>query len=109
MRVWSLRRMAVLPVLVLALLVTPVTMATADSGVADTVTVAVEGGGEGEPVGPPVKGPDDEGNVGAPDDYEAPFVWAASFLLLGGALTLILVLGGLYYVLVVRPQQRGET
>lgn len=106
----SLRRLAMLPILLVVLLVTPLTAGVAAADVAtvqgDQVLLATEA--EGEPVGPPVRGPDDENNVGAPEDYEPPFLWAASVLLLGGALTLIGVLGLLYYGLVVRPQRKAE-
>lgn len=59
---------------------------------------------------PPGREPMDANNTenpAAPDDYEPPFVWAASVGLLALAIFGVLALAGLYYLLVHRPQQQA--
>lgn len=107
-----MRRFAlVLPALLAVALLLPATAATAAddvSGAGDltTVVLAVEEGGADGPQGPEPRDPDDTENPAAPEDYEAPFLWAASVGLLALAVLGALTLAGLYYLLVKRPGQK---
>ena len=84
-------------------------LSVAGPAVADTgpVVLAAEGGGEGEePPGPDPMPADATENPAAPTDYEANFLWGAAVGLLVLTLFAVLGVGGLYYLLVVRPRQR---
>lgn len=47
--------------------------------------------------------------LGGYEDPDVQFTWAASFLLLGGVVSAIVVGGSLWYLLVVRPTKRAAT
>lgn len=101
-------RLLVVTVLaVLAGLMAPVAAASADLG-----PMAVEEGGDQAPAeggeqapGREPRPPDASGNPAAPDPYDVPWTWGMSFLLLAGAGLLVLLVGGLYYLLVYRPER----
>lgn len=96
----------VLPALLAVALLLPATAATAaPSGDAVLLLAAAEGGADG-PQGPAPRDPNDTENPAAPEDYEAPFLWAASVGLLALAILGALTLVGLYYLLVKRPSQK---
>lgn len=90
--------------LALALLATPAT-AAADTG--DLVLAAeAEDGEELGPTPQPLDDPDNPArSLAGYDDPEIPFHWAASFLLLGLAVTGVVVGGALWYLLVLRPSK----
>lgn len=95
----------VLAALLVALLLLPATLAHADTGPdpdAGTVVLAAEGGGE--PAGPEPK----LDSTNAPTAYEPPFLINAAYGLTALMVGLVVVLGGLYYVLVYRPRQARE-
>lgn len=97
----------VLAALLAALLLLPATLAHADTGSdvpasAGTVVLAAEGGGE--PVGPDP----DLDSTNAPTAYEPPFLINAAYGLTALMVGLVIVLGGLYYVLVYRPGKARE-
>lgn len=98
-----------LPALLTCLLLgTTVAATAAEVDAVDTgVVVALEGGGELE--GPTPGDPNASENVGAPVDYEAPFLWKASIGLLAVMVGIVGLLGGLYYLLVVRPSRSSST
>lgn len=101
-------RAMVVPVLLLTLLLAPAAAsASVDTAVADDALIlATEGGGEAPGLDP--RGPDDPNNEFAPDNYEANFLWGAGVGILGLIVLLILTVGGLYYLLVIRPRQRAD-
>ncbi len=95
----------VLAALLTALLLLPATLAHADAGPnadAGTVVLAVEGGGE--PAGPDPN----LDSTNAPTAYEPPFLINAAYGLTALMVGLVVVLGGLYYVLVYRPRKARE-
>lgn len=81
--------------------------ALGDDGV--PIVLAVEGEGE-EPQGPEPMGPNEDPtrNPAAPTDYEANFLWGAAVGLLALTVFAVAGVGGLYYLLVVRPRQRDD-
>ncbi len=98
-----LARAAALPLLALLLLFGGASVASA---VDDVIVLATEG--HGDLPGPDPMAPDDEANEFAPDDYEVTFLWGAAVgfgvLVAGGVATL----GGLYWLMVVRPSQANQ-
>lgn len=66
----------------------------------------------GDPAGPDPQPRDAEGNpageLGAYEELETPFTWAASFLLLFAGVVGLVLFGGLYYLLVHRPARERE-
>jgi hypothetical protein len=96
--------------LAVALLATP-TAASADVAAVDEDTVVLAAEADGEPLGPDPQPRDAEGNAARElAGYETPeiqFTWAASFILLGAAVTGLVVGGGLWYLLVVRPNRES--
>jgi hypothetical protein len=100
----------VLPALLAVTLLLPATaVSAAPSGAATAVLLAAEEGGPEGPQGPEPADPNDTENPAAPENYEAPFLWAASVGLLALAILGTLLLAGLYYLLVHRPQQDEKT
>lgn len=102
----------VLPALTAVALVLPASAAVA-AGSGDLI-LATEAGtgtavGEAPAPGPEPLGPDVSENPAAPEEYEPPFLWAVSWLLGIPILLGLLAMGGLYYLLVWRPRQLGET
>lgn len=81
-----------------------------------TIVLATEAGGTEAPTEPAAGGeqapgpepapPDARGNPAAPPEYEQPWIWGVSFILLASFLALLAVGGFLYWLLVVRPRQR---
>lgn len=106
-----MRRILVAPLL-LALLLTAPTAASADVGdvAADAVVLAAEA--DGEPVGPDPQPRDQLDNparsLAGYEDPELQFTWAASFILLVLGVTGLVVGGGLWYLLVVRPSKQEQ-
>lgn len=104
----------VLPALTAVALLAPATMASAaaDAGVvvlaAEEPAAEGEEGGADQPQGPAPMDPDDTENPAAPENYETPFLWAASVGLLALAVLGTLALAGLYYLLVYRPNQKSS-
>lgn len=101
----------VLPAMLAVVLLLPVAagaapLADAAGDGAVVVLAAEEGGSPDGPQGPEPRDPNDTENPAAPEDYEAPFLWAASVGLLALAVLGTLTLAGLYYLLVVRPRQK---
>lgn len=96
----------VLAALLAALLLFPAGAAIADTAGGDPVAAQqlLAAAEEGEPAGP---SPDPD-NSHAPADYEPPFLINAAVgltaLLVGG----VVVLGALYYLLVVRPRNASR-
>jgi hypothetical protein len=78
----------------------PVEAATAEVA---TVVLAAEGG---EPAGLEPRSADDEENEFAPEPYQENFLWGAAVGLLAIVLAILGGLGGLYWLLVVRPSQQ---
>ena len=83
---------------------------------APAVVLAAEAGTEGATEGAEEHAPglepapaDDTENPAAPDDYEANFLWGAAVGLLALMLLGALAVGGLYWLLVVRPRQSTRT
>lgn len=71
------------------------------------VVLAAESGGEGEQgPGPEPMPADATENPAAPDDYEANFLWGAAVGLLALMILGAVAVGGLYWLLVVRPKQQ---
>lgn len=95
-----------------ALLILPLAGAgLADTGSALVLAAEEGGGGEGEaPPGPEPMDPNEDPtkNPAAPVDYEANFLWGAAVGLLVLTLFAVAAVGGLYYLLVVRPRQRED-
>ncbi|MFT5221871.1 MAG: hypothetical protein ACI867_000166 [Glaciecola sp.] len=93
-----------LPILALALLLGLTSTAQAADG--DVVILAAESGGGDLPGLEPGKAADPE-NAFAPKEYEQNFLWGAAVGL--GALTIggFGALGGLYWLVVVRPEQQS--
>lgn len=98
-----------LPALLSMLLLVPATAAaevTIDS--ADAILLATEG--ELGPLPGPTPGdPNASENFGAPTEYEPPFIWKASLGLLALMVGIVGALGGLYYLLVLRPRRDAST
>lgn len=93
-------------VVAVALLVPAAAIAAPSTG---SVVLAAEEGAEGEgPPGPEPAPADDTENPAAPPDYEANFLWGAAVGLLALMLLGALALGGLYWLLVVRPKQQQD-
>lgn len=93
----------VLAALLAALLLLPAGVAAADTTAADQASphqqvLAAEGGGE--PAGPEPN----PTSTNAPDDYEPPFLINAAVGLTALMVGLVVILGGLYWLLVVRPR-----
>lgn len=90
-----------LPALVGLALVLPMSAAAADDLPADRVLLATEAEGE-EPAGLEPGGPNEPDNPNRPEDYEPNFLWGAAVglavLTVGG----LGILGGLYWLMVVR-------
>lgn len=96
---------ALLSLFVLAPMATAVAVEV-DIYTADVLLLATEGG----PLDGPTPGdPNASENVGAPMEYEPPFIWKASVGLLALMVGIIGLLGGLYYLLVVRPGKSTST
>lgn len=99
-----------LPALLSVLLLAPATaFAAQDITIhsTDALLLATEGGG---PLPGPTPGdPNASENVGAPPQYEANFLWKASIGLVALMVGLVALVGGLYYLLVVRPQRDAST
>lgn len=99
-------RAAALPLLVLTLLLgaSSLAMAATDLAQDGAIVLATEAHGEDLP-GPDPAPADAEENEFRPADYEANFLWGAAVgfgaLVAGGVFTL----GGLYWLMVVRPEQ----
>lgn len=95
-------RAAALPLLVLVLLTGGSSLASATTDA--HLVLAAEGHG-GDLPGPDPATADDEDNEFAPAEYEPNFLWGAAVgfgaIVAGGVLTL----GGLYWLMVVRPSQ----
>lgn len=92
-----------LPLVVGMALLMPISVAVADERAdvaADTVQLATEA--EGEVGGLEPGGPNDEGNANRPEDYEPNFLWGAAVGLAVLTVGSLGVLGGLYYMMVVR-------
>lgn len=94
-----------LPVVLAALLAalllpTGVAIAEAPSG-GDPAASQVLAAAEGEPAGPEPN----PTSTNAPDDYEPPFLINAAVGLTALLVGLVVVLGALYYLLVVRPRK----
>lgn len=87
------------------LFVLPATVATAAPAPSAIVLAAETGGEGGQAPGPEPAGPDDTENPAAPEDYEANFLWGAAVGLLALTILGAVALGGLYYLLVVRPKK----
>ena len=96
-----------LPALMTAALLLPATAAAADAP-ADSgiVLLAAEGGG-GELPGRQAPDPNDPENPNPPEEYEQNFLWGAAVGLTAGVVGLVLLLGGLYYLLVQRPRNKA--
>jgi hypothetical protein len=105
------RLIALVPTVLLAVaLLLPVPAAlAATSADAPGVVLAVEAEPGGEAPGLAPGDPDDTENPAAPEDYEAPFLWAASVGLVALAVLGLLLLVGLYYLLVYRPSRRSPS
>lgn len=111
-----MRRRLSAPLMTAALavaLLLPAGSAAADGPV---VVLAAEAGTEGATEGAEEQAPglepapaDDTENPAAPDDYEANFLWGAAVGLLALMLLGALAVGGLYWLLVVRPKQSART
>lgn len=102
------RLLPVVPAMLLAVLLLVPATATAAPAAQPTVTVlAVEGGEEG-PVGPDPRGPNDPENTHAPDEYQANFLINAAVGLTALLLLLVVGLGGLYWLLVKRPEEASK-
>lgn len=88
------------------LLVLPPTVAEPAHAAADEVVLAVEG-----PLGPEPQDRLDPDNAARElagyEDMDIMFTWGASFLLLGLVVTLLVVAGALWYLLVLRPEKRA--
>jgi hypothetical protein len=99
-----------LPALLSLLLIVPATAAAAEPVTihsTDAILLATEGGG---PLpGPTPQDPNASENFGAPPEYEAPFLWKASLGLLALVVGIVGLLGGLYYLLVLRPRRDAST
>lgn len=108
-----MRRLSGLTLTGLLSVVLVVLPATAPAFAADatTIVLAAEGGAGEEPPGPEPMGPNENPtkNPAAPTDYESNFLWGAAVGLLALTVFAILAVGGLYYLLVVRPRQRDES
>lgn len=104
----------VLSALIAALLLLPAAAALAVTAAhADTVVLAVEQAPEepgAEPTQPGLEpgGPDDTENPAAPVEYESNFLWGAAIGLLVLVVLGLGAVGGLYWLLVVRPSQRED-
>jgi hypothetical protein len=94
---------------VLFVLATPPVGASAEVAAepGDTVLAA-----EAEELGPVPQPRDAEDNaarsLGGYEDPGVQFTWAASFLLLGLVLTLLVIGGALWYLLVMRPEKQSS-
>lgn len=96
--------------LAVALLLVPAA-ASADT-VAEDLVLAAEAE-EGAETGPAPKARDAEGNdartLAGYENPELQFTWGASFLLLGLVVTMLVVGGALWYLLVLRPTKQQAT
>jgi hypothetical protein len=99
---------AVIAFALLAVVATPADAAGGVDADAGTLTLATEGG-EGEP-GPEPMGPNQTENPAAPGNWAGPpFARFVALVLTIAALGGMLSLGGLYWLLVKRPQQRQHS
>lgn len=99
--------------LVLATLL-PLSAASATPASTDTLAetaavLALEAEPGAEAPGPEPAPPNATDNPAAPDEYERPWIWAVSVILLAAAVIGLAVGGGLYWLLVVRPRQSAST
>jgi hypothetical protein len=101
------RRLAglLLSALIALAVVLPAAPALADAGL---VLAAEATDGPAEPLGPEPKEPNNTDNPVAPAEYEANFLWGAAVGLLALGLGMVLLIGGLYYLLVLRPRQAAD-
>ena len=66
--------------------------------------------GEGEPLpGRTPREPDSPDNPNPPAEYEENFLWGAGVGLAVLVIGLVLLLGGLYYLLVQRPRSKAQS
>jgi hypothetical protein len=99
------------PLLLALLLLSVPTAASADvvEVPADAVVLAAEA--DGEPLGPDPQPRDQLENparsLAGYEDPELQFTWAASFILLVLGVVGLVVGGGLWYLLIVRPEKQG--
>lgn len=103
----TMRRRLLAPLLSAVVAIAVLAPATAVAApVPPAAVLAAEGGAEGE--GAPGLEPapaDDTENPAAPEDYEANFLWGAAVGLLALMILGALALGGLYWLMVVRPKR----
>lgn len=96
----------VLPALLAVLLVAA--PAAADGAAAEAPVVLAAEAGEGADLGPDPRPREAEDNpateLGGYGDLDTPFTWAASFILLAAGGFGVLVMLGLYWLLVKRPE-----
>lgn len=102
------RRLAglLLSALLTLAVVLPAAPALADAG--GLVLAAEATDGPAEPLGPEPREPNNTENPVAPAEYEPNFLWGAAIGLLAIALGTALLIGGLYYLLVLRPRQTAD-
>lgn len=101
---------ALMALLAVALLATPVSAASQDAAEPTSVVMAAEA--DDAPAGPDPAKRHDEDNpareLGGYEDRDTPFTWGAAWILtVAGVVGLVLLLA-LYHLLVRRPAQRAE-